>query len=137
MKAKPPSAADDFYRATSPDTSAAGRERSANRLVERIRLEEVLDIFRPDDPPMDAVRLVWDNPDGLDVVAMRERLRGMAGALKAKPLNDAVDAMVTVVDEAIRQLDTSPTGLTLAQATALKEAAVRLRELLTASRLGA
>lgn len=131
MTRRPPSTYDGFEDSSSSGILVAEQPKATDEAKERIALDEVIAIFRPDYPPMEVVKLVWDNPDKLDILAMRARLHTMAQALKAKPLNDALDAMMVAVDDALLQLETSPAGLTLAQATVLKAAAVKLRHLLT------
>jgi hypothetical protein len=92
--------------------------------------DEVVAIFSPDVPPMSAIKLVWDNPEKLDLEKMRQCLRELARILRAKPLNDGIDVMIAAVDVAIEQLDKDPAGLTLDQAMSLKAAAEDLRRLL-------
>jgi len=99
-------------------------------LLPRLSNDEVVAIFSPDMPPMSAIKLVWDNPEKLDLEKMRQCLRELARILKAKPLNDGIDVMLAAVDTAIEQLEMDPAGLTLDQAMALKSAAEDLRRLL-------
>lgn len=133
MTSKLPSATDGFHRMNTSAARAGSRDATTGH-AERIPLDEVLAIFHPDYPPMHVVKLVWDNSENLDIAAMRKRLREIASVLKAKPLNDAIDAMVVAVDEALSQLNTAPEGLSIAQATTLKDAALKLRSLLVSSR---
>jgi hypothetical protein len=94
--------------------------------------DEVVAIFSPDMPPMSVIKLVWDNPERLDLAKMRQCLEDLARILKAKPLNDGIDVMIAAVDAAIEQLENDPGGLTLDQAVSLKSAAEDLRRLLAA-----
>jgi hypothetical protein len=98
----------------------------------RLSNDEVLAIFSPEAPPMSAIKLVWDNPERLDLEKMRQRLQELARVLRAKPLNDGIDLMIAAVDVAIAQLERDPTGLTLEQAMTLRAAAESLRRLLAA-----
>lgn len=136
--AKRPTPTSDGFHASAVVAGAPSEHGSGSGSPgERISLDEILAIFRPDSPPMAAVTLVWDNPENLDLPAMRLRLRKIARDLKAQPLQDAIDDMMIAVDEALLQLETAPTGLTLPQARALKDAAVHLRQILTGIRTGA
>ena len=101
-----------------------------DELLPRLSNDEVVAIFSPDMPPMSAIKLVWDNPEKLDLEKMRQCLRELARILRAKPLNDGIDVMIAAVDVAIEQLDKDPAGLTLDQAMSLKAAAEDLRRLL-------
>ena len=134
MAQRPPPTNDGFLTPGQAGRPGPTRAGASEPSAERISLEEVLAIFRPDNPPMAAVKLVWDNPDGLDLPAMRLRLRTIAKDLKAKPLSDAIDAMMLAVDDALLQLETDPAGLTLPQAKALRNAAVQLRQILAGTR---
>lgn len=98
----------------------------------RLSNDEVLAIFSPEAPPMSAIKLVWDNPEKLDLEKMRQRLQELARILKARPLHNGIDLMIAAVDVAIAQLERDPTGLTLEQAMALRAAAESLRRLLAA-----
>lgn len=96
----------------------------------RLSNDEVVAIFSPDSPPMSAIKLVWDNPEKLDLEKMRQRLQELARILRAKPLNDSIDVMIAAVDVAIAQIERDPAGLTLVQAQALRTAAEQLRYLI-------